>query len=251
MIRTASFAPGLGAVWLFMVGSACAADVPCPKVPPQAIYLPAMRTALAHRAPVTIVAFGSSSTEGVGASAPDRTYPARLEVALRAQWPEMILRVWNRGIGGETTEMMLTRLNTDVLAIRPALVIWQLGANEALRGVDPATMAAPLHDGLRRLVAAGADVVLMDNQQSPRMMAAGNQAAFLAVLRHEVVIPEVSLFSRTRLMHEWAATSVSGAPMIGQDGIHHTDHGYECLAQALAASIIASATAIATQHSGP
>lgn len=247
----ASFAPGLAAAWLLMVGSAFAADVPCPKAPPQTIYLPAMRTALANRAAVTIVAFGSSSTEGAGASAPDRTYPARLEAALRAKWPEMVLKVWNRGIGGETTEKMLARLDTDVLAIRPALVIWQLGANEALRRVDPATMVAPLHDGLRRLAAAGADVVLMDNQQSPRMMAVGNQAAYLAVLRHEVVIPEVSLFSRTILMHEWAATSVTGGQMIGQDGIHHTDHGYECLAQALAASIIASATAIATQHSGP
>src|SRR5215218_8776636 len=60
---------------------------PCPPAPTQSVSLPVTRDALAHAAPVTIVAFGSSSTEGAGSSGPEATYPARLEAQLRATLP--------------------------------------------------------------------------------------------------------------------------------------------------------------------
>ncbi len=44
----------------------------------------------------------------------------------------------NRGIGGQDAAEELARLDADVLAIRPQAVIWQVGANGALRNVDPA-----------------------------------------------------------------------------------------------------------------
>src|SRR5882757_882951 len=78
---------------------------------------------LAHRIavgdPIKIVAFGSSSTAGAGASSPDTAYPARLAVELRTLLPGHAITVVNRGISGEEVVDMLKRLDTDVLAEKP------------------------------------------------------------------------------------------------------------------------------------
>ncbi len=83
-----------------------------------ALDAPLPRTArqLAAGGPLTIVAIGSSSTEGVGASRPQFSYPSRLAVLLRAQFPGVAIRVANRGIGGELASQVTSRLDRDVLA---------------------------------------------------------------------------------------------------------------------------------------
>lgn len=100
--------------------------------------LPHVAQKIALGGPLTIVAFGSSSTEGIGASHPAAAYPARLEVGLRRALPHLggRITVANRGIGGEAVDEMLARLDRDVLGPRPDLVIWQTGSNDPLRGVS-------------------------------------------------------------------------------------------------------------------
>ncbi len=89
-------------------------------VPPQ---LSAIEAALDHTAlrihlgkPLTIVAIGSSSTLGVGASAPAMNYPSLLEQELRERFPGVEIRVINHGIGGQDVPEELTRLDRDVMA---------------------------------------------------------------------------------------------------------------------------------------
>src|SRR5271154_1188434 len=77
-----------------------------------------------RREPLTIVAVGSSSTQGVGASAPDLSYPSRLAAELKERFPAIDIRVINRGRGGEDVSEELARLDSDVLAAHPELVIW-------------------------------------------------------------------------------------------------------------------------------
>src|SRR5258708_38945852 len=64
---------------------------------------------IGQRQPLTIVAMGSSSTSGVGASAPGLSYPSRLEAALRGRFPRIDIRVINRGKGGEDVSEELPR----------------------------------------------------------------------------------------------------------------------------------------------
>ena len=66
--------------------------------------------------PLSIVALGSSSTEGVGASAPQFSYPSRLAAVLQARFPEVAIRVVNRGVSGEQSPQMVARLERDVLS---------------------------------------------------------------------------------------------------------------------------------------
>lgn len=213
----------------------------CPAMPADAQPLPLFRDALRDGQPATIVALGSSSTQGAGASGEAASYPSRLQAALRALFPTAPLRVVNRGVGGEDAAEMLARLDVDVLAERPALVVWQVGGNGALRGLDPERFRELVRAGIRRIRAAGADVLLMDNQRAPRIAAAPAAPRFEAALAEVAAEERVGLFRRGWLMDRWAAAGVPPAALLIEDGLHHNDRGYACLADALAGTLAASA----------
>src|SRR5690242_11650592 len=84
---------------------------------------PRIATRIDRRESLTVVAVGSSSTQGVGASAPDLSYPSRLEAELKERFPAIAIRVINRGKGGEDAPEELARLDRDVIALHPDLVI--------------------------------------------------------------------------------------------------------------------------------
>jgi lysophospholipase L1-like esterase len=236
-LRGVALAAALLALW---AGAARAERAPCPSASLPRLSLPATRAALSANGEITIVALGSSSTAGAGASAPDRTYPARLEAVLRAAWPAARVRVLNRGIGGQEADDMAARIERDVLAAHPVLVIWQVGANAAMRHMDLGRFRAALRQGLDRLAASGADVVLMDNQLAPSIERVPDHARYGEAVAMAAEQHHDPLFSRTALMRQWRAAGAEG--MIGPDGTHHTDHGYACLAAALGRAILAAAS---------
>lgn len=212
----------------------------CPAVAVPALHAPHLAAAVAERREIRIVAFGSSSTAGAGASVPWRTYPYQLERALRRALPDRIVTVMNRGKGGEEVTDMIRRFETDVIAEAPDLVIWQLGANAALRNLDLATFRRLLTEGLTRLRAAGIDVVLMDNQRTPRILARPTNHSYDAVLAElAATTPGVTLFSRGGLMDDFAAAGVPFAALTASDGLHHNDRGYACVADALGRALVA------------
>src|SRR5436190_4951138 len=131
--------------------------------------LPHVAARLIAGQPVVIIAFGSSSTQGHGSTAPEFTYPNRLAAQLRRQYPTADITVLNRGKGGEDAPEMLRRLQTEVIDMKPDLVIWQVGTNAVLRNIDPGDVAKLVEDGVGRIQAAGSDIVLVDPQYSPRV----------------------------------------------------------------------------------
>jgi lysophospholipase L1-like esterase len=143
--------------------------------------LPHVAARLAAHQPLRIVALGSSSTEGVGASAPDRTYPAVLQALLARDLPEQVA-VLNHGIGGEDVDDMMRRL-PGVIAERPDLVIWQTGSNDALRGVPIDRFEAETRAGIVQLRDAGIDVMLMEPQLSQRLADTPGSAVYLEAVR--------------------------------------------------------------------
>jgi len=202
-------------------------------------------TRLAHRLsigrPVRIVAIGSSSTAGFGASSPGATYPSRLEAELREHFPGHALTVLNRGVFGEELPNMIARFDTAVIAERPHLVIWQFGTNALMydRPLNPALVAA----GVARLKAVGADVVLMDPQYAPRVLAKPARDAVIARMAAAAKEYKVDLLHRYEIMRRWH--EVEGLPFetfVTRDGLHLNDWGYACVAKTLGFAI-AEATA--------
>src|SRR6266700_3780933 len=95
------------------------------------VPLPNTARAIRRGKALSIVAIGSSSTQGVGASDQAHTYPALLAEELQRRWPRLAVTVLNKGVGGERAKQMLARFTRDVLPYRPQLVIWQTGSNSA------------------------------------------------------------------------------------------------------------------------
>ncbi len=197
--------------------------------------LPRATHALAAEGRLTVVAIGSSSTEGIGASAPDRTYPAQLERLLRARFPDATVKVVNRGIGGETVAANLARLQADAIELGPDLVIWQVGTNDALLDVPLAELAAGLGAGIGRLRAAGADVVLLGPQPVTRPDWESALEPVRRLLRDVASASDTPLLSRHRLMSYWLDSGrFTLDSLLAPDGLHMTDASYRCLAERIA-----------------
>src|SRR5437016_11090235 len=122
------------------------------------LALPLERTArhLASRKLTLIVALGSSSTAGVGASSPEAAYPSRLMEELARRFPTQPIMVPNRGVAGERAIDMLGRFDDSVAGKHPDLVLWQVGTNAVLRGYEHARSDSVIRDGIRRMKAIGA-----------------------------------------------------------------------------------------------
>jgi acyl-CoA thioesterase I len=190
---------------------------------------------------VTIVAIGSSSTQGTGASAPALSYPSRLAAELRQRFPRIEIAVINRGKGGEDARQELNRFERDVIAERPDLVIWQLGTNAVLRRDDVSGDGELIRGGIAQLKEGGSDVVLMDMQYAPRVLARPHHAVMERLIAEAAEREHVGLFRRFDIMRYWQAAPIAAdGPMIGSDGLHMTDRGYGCLAAGLAEALTAN-----------
>lgn len=188
--------------------------------------------------PVTIVAIGSSSTQGVGASAPEMSYPSRLEQELRDRFPAVDIQVLNRGVGGQDVGEEIVRLSRDVIAAHPDLVIWQVGTNAVLRREDLGADEQLIRHGVALMKEDGIDVVLMDMQYAPRVLARPAWDEMERIIGEIVHHAHVGLFRRFQIMQEWDHTrQLAPAAMIGPDGLHMTDASYGCLASQLAEAL--------------
>lgn len=220
--------------------------VPC--LPPKGVAkknfvsLPHVANKLASGLPVVIVAFGSSSTQGYGSTTPEYTYPNRLAAQLRRQYPMADISVINAGVGGEDAPEMMRRLQTSVIDQHPDLVIWQVGTNAVLRGLDPSETANLVEDGVARLQAAAADVVLVDLQYSPRVNEKPESAGRMNRLLGRIAeLKHVGIFPRFEVMRDWhERQSIPVNDFVIADGLHMNDWGYACFAQLLGDDIIRS-----------
>ena len=203
--------------------------------------LPRVAARLAAGQPVLIVAFGSSSTQGWGSSAPEFTYPNRLAAQLHRQYRSADITVLNRGVGGEDAPEMMKRLQT-VIDLKPDLVIWQVGTNAVLRNLDPAETARQVEDGVARIQAVNADVVLVDPQYSPRVIERAESAGRMVKMLGRVAeLRHVGFFPRFEVMRDWHdRQALPVDSFVIADGLHMNDWGYACFAQLLGDDIIRS-----------
>jgi len=209
---------------------------------------------LAHRLsigrPIRIVAIGSSSTAGFGASSLSASYPSRLEAELREHFPGHALTVLNRGVYSEELPNMIARFDTAVIAERPHLVIWQFGTNALMydRPLNPALVAT----GVARLKAVGADVVLMDPQYAPRVLAKPARDVLIARMAQAAKEYRVDLLHRYDMMRHWH--EVEGLPFeifVTPDGLHLNDWGYACVAKSLSVAIAEATSRPTNQVAAP
>jgi acyl-CoA thioesterase I len=205
------------------------------------VKLPAMARAVHLRKPLVIVAIGSSSTAGIGASDPAHTYPAVLAQELHDRWPQLAVNVINKGIAGELSSQMLARFERDVLPYHPQLVIWQTGSNRLLKREHIDGYAETLRDGISRLKTANSDVVLMDPQFAPRVLARRMHRPVVDSIAAVANDTNVAVFQRFAVMRHWISSGqYKIEDIVSGDGLHMNDVSYGCIAHLLAASLVAA-----------
>ena len=193
---------------------------------------------LSRSAPIRILAIGSSSTQGIGASSPDHTYPARLEADLKQRWPKADISVMNAGIAGETVDATLLRLERLVRSQAFDLVIWQLGTNDAVHGDNVDAFRQLTLRGVAAAREAGVDLVLLDPQYYPGIGDVVRYERFVSAVKEVGEGRHIPVFDRYGMMKGWRAGGEAVLlATLAQDHFHMNDRGYACLAEALTSDI--------------
>ena len=199
---------------------------------------------LASRRLLTIVALGSSSTAGAGASSPANTYPSRLAVELAQLFPSQPMKVLNRGTNGDQAVDMLARFDKSVVAEHPDLVLWQLGTNAVLRDDQQSAASGPLiRHGIQQMKSIGAEVVLVDPQFAPKVIVKPGIEEMIASISLAAEQESVDVFHRFALMRHWhEAEDMPFEAFLSADQLHMNDWSYGCLAKVLASAIADAAS---------
>jgi acyl-CoA thioesterase-1 len=201
------------------------------------------RAAVGHGR-LVVLAMGSSSIEGVGASQADLGFVPLLQAGLERRLPSVDVTVVNRGIGGETALETRRRFGQEIAATQPDLVIWQLGTNDILRDRPMDDIFEDFRMGEKVLDAAEVDVLLIDPQRLPEGTSNPSFQGRNPALREMARLIDLeanrvgyAVLHRFAAMAEWGGLPRGG---VGPDDLHLNDAGYACWAENTAEGLAAA-----------
>lgn len=240
-VDTSSSAPVLNAVEAPPLSPQC-------EVPNADIALPAPLPRLAVQLerqipgntpnPVKIMAFGSSSTAGIGASSIRRSYPVQLQEILQKALRGVDARIINRGVSGELAIATAKRIRDEVAIEKPDVVLWQVGTNDAITGVPPEEFRETVRSTIAWLKQNNIDAVLVGLQYTPTSARNERYFAIRSVLRG-IATTENVLYVRRFVAMQYIVTHAH-TELVTSDNLHLNDLGYRCMAEHVARGVIAS-----------
>jgi acyl-CoA thioesterase I len=185
-----------------------------------------------------VLAIGSSSTVGIGASRAANTYVAKLEDDLGKAFKGVDFDVFGSGIGGEMAEGQSARMKQTVEETKPDLVLWQVGTNDALRHVDLGAFKTCLRRTLAWLADNKFDVMLVDPQYSDHLTKDAYYEQVVAAIGEIAAEQKVLLVDRFAAMRQLSQER-GDAFYLASDQLHLNDAGHRCMAEQLARAIVA------------
>lgn len=243
MMMRAAMGLALGMIALPLAG-ASAAELPqaCAVASHLAVSdfpLPQVSKAIQKKHLDVLVIGAGSSTLPAGADGKTdgrSAYPARLQSALTAQLPGVAVKV-STDVKPRRTAGEMLRGFKPLLAAKPAVVIWQTGTVDAMRGVDPDSFSTTLDQGIAAIHAAGADVILMNAQYSPRTESMIALGSYQENIRWIAVRREVPVFDRFGIMQFWAGQSTFDFYSTTKT-LDIAQHVHDCIGRLLAELVI-------------
>lgn len=200
--------------------------------------LRSVRRALREQRPIRVLAIGSSSTVGIGASSPVASYPVRLENDLEGFLKGLDVEVMTRGVSGEIAEGTAERIKLEVADLKPDLVVWQVGTNDAMARISEETFKPLLHETLAWLAGHRVDVVLIDPQYVDRLADDDHYRMIVKAIASVAAAQRVLLVRRYDAMAELSQVRGNGT-YLARDSFHLNDLGYRCMAEYAARAIVA------------
>jgi hypothetical protein len=193
------------AAGLAVAGFARAEDAQTCEVPAYLLttdsVLAKVADAVRNARPLNVLVVGTRSSTIVSSDA--SAYPAQLQAALKERLPSIPVNLSVELHGGKTAEDVAAGLVKLVEAKKPTLVVWQTGTVDAMRSVDPDDFRGAVDEGVVALQKAGADVVMVNLQYSPRTETMISAAPYLDNMRVVAQQHDVPLFDRFAIMRQW------------------------------------------------
>ena len=186
-----------------------------------------------------ILAIGSSSTWGAGASSLKRSYPSRLEDILSKVWKGVDLQIMNRGVSGELAAQTAHRLLDEIGLAQPDLVLWQVGTNDALNLVPLEQFTNTVRDTITQVRKRNIDLVLVGLQYTPKY-ARHEHYFHIRQALDEIATSENLLYVRRYRAMEFIANTKANLSMMASDNFHLNDLGYQCMAEHIAQAVVAN-----------
>lgn len=199
--------------------------------------LRALSRAVRGKRNVRMLAIGSSSTVGIGASSPSATYIAKLETSLEGSLNGMDFDVLGRGLSGEVAQGAADRLKREVAETKPDLVVWQVGTNDAIRHVSIDSFKECIRTTLAWLAKNKIDVVLIDPQFGEALTKDAYYEKTVAAIAEVAKEAGVLLVDRFETMRELQRER-GDRFYLASDNLHLNDRGHRCMAEQLARAIV-------------
>jgi hypothetical protein len=169
--------------------------------------LPRVAEAIAKKK-LDIAVVGSASSELKDPTGTNIAYPTRLGATLNSLLPGVAVKISTFARPRETASEMESKLRRIVSDTKAALVVWQTGTIDAIRGIDPDEFRVALDDGVNILQAAKTDVMFMNMQYSPRTEDMLAVDAYADAMRIVALQREAVLFDRFSIMKRWNESGV-------------------------------------------
>ena len=200
--------------------------------------LPKVAEAVKTDRKLDIMVIGSRSST---ITAPDGTgFPGRMEASLRDKLPGVTGNVALQLQVKKTAEEVTKDIDQLLEGKKPTLVIWQTGTVDAMRSIDPDDFRTAVDEGVAAMQKAGADVVLINLQYTPRMETMISTTPYIDIMRVAAQQREVPLFDRFAIMHHWNETG-SFDLFSAARGVDLAKRVHDCLGRALATFVIDAA----------
>ncbi|NOU06434.1 MAG: SGNH/GDSL hydrolase family protein [Hyphomicrobiaceae bacterium] len=197
-----------------------------------------LRRAVRNKRAPKVLAIGSSSTVGVGASRPSNAYIAKLESGLERMFVGLDFDVVGRGMSGEVAEGQSARMKDTIADVKPDLVLWQVGTNDAIRHIDLDSFKQCLRRTLTWLHENNFDVVLVDPQYGDALVKDDYYEKVVTAVAEIAQEHRVLLVDRFYAMQELSRQR-GDAFYLTNDNLHLNDNGHRCMAEQLARAIVA------------
>lgn len=210
--------------------------------------LPKVRRALAEKK-LNILVVGAGSSQLPGANGEKNAYPARLQQALSDQLPGVEVKVATDIKASRTAAEMVKVLPADLSATKPALLVWQTGTTDAMRAVDPDQFSQALDQGINIARTAGADVVLVNAQYSPRTESMIALSTYSEDMRWVALQQEVPLFDRFSIMRLWSDLGTFDLYSATKK-LDIAERVHDCIGRLLADLVIAAAKPVEQPTNG-
>jgi GDSL-like Lipase/Acylhydrolase family len=194
-----------------------------------------------HEQRLEIAVFGSGSSALGGPGGQSKAYPARLEAALAHKLPNVAVKVVTYIKPRQTAADMVKEFDPILTDLKPALVIWQTGTADAMRGVDLEEFRNALAEGVEMLRARQADVLFMNMQYSPRTESVIAASSYEEAMRFVALQYEVLLFDRFAIMRHWSEMGTFDL-LAATKNTDTAEHVHDCLGRLLADLIVDAAS---------